>query len=145
MVTQGQGRANKMLKPNLNNFLKGWVSIPERCDKMTTITINRNNRTIVISKAFEKKASKYGSKEYIDLVEAQRDNAGFRVVVKESKRKPQAGSKLTLEGIKRYIALHDDEEKTAMTRFKNECYGKAEKKSFFAIKSWFLENYPEAV
>lgn len=47
-----------MPKPNLNKkFTKGWVSIPERCDKMTTITINRNNRTIVISKAFEKKAS----------------------------------------------------------------------------------------
>ena len=112
---------------------------------MTKITINRKNRTIVISKAFEKKASKYGSEEYKALVEAQRDNAGFRVVVKENSRKPQAGSKLTLEGIRRYIELHDDKKKTAMTRFENECYGKAEKKSFFAIKSWFLENYPEAV
>lgn len=125
--------------------MKGWVSIPEWCDKMTNITINRNNRTIVISKAFEKKASKYGSEAYAELTKAQQENAGFRIVVKPTAKKSSNASRITLEGIKRYIELHDDVNKSEMARFNEECYGKAEKKCFFEIKKWFLENYPEAV
>ncbi len=125
--------------------MKGWVSIPEWCDKMTTFTINRNNRTIIISKAFEKKASKFGSEEYYALVEAQRDNAGFRVVVKENSRKPKAGSKITLDEMRRYIELRDNEEKTEMAEFEAQLNSKAHKHNFFSVQKWFVEKYPQAV
>ena len=125
--------------------MKGWVSIPEWCDKMTNIIINRNNRTIVISKAFEKKASKYGSEEYKALVEAQRDNAGFRVEVKENSRKPDPRSKITLEEMRSYIELHDNEEKSEMAEFEAQLNSKAHKQSFFSVQKWFANRYPMAV
>ena len=114
---------------------------------MTNITLNRNNRTIVISKAFEKKASKYGTPEYNALVEVQRDNAGFKVVVKAPAKSSSKTSRITLSDIKRYVSFHDDENKSKMAELERMCNAKANGElnstSFFAIKKWFFEQYPE--
>ena len=40
---------------------------------MTNIKINERNNTLVITKKFEKAASKYGSPEYKELKEAKAD------------------------------------------------------------------------
>ena len=40
---------------------------------MTNITINYKKNTIEITKAFEKKASAYGSAEYRELIDAKKE------------------------------------------------------------------------
>lgn len=114
---------------------------------MRNITLNRNNRTIIISKAFEKKASKYGTPEYNELVEVQRDNAGFKVVVKAPAKTSSKTSRITLSDIKRYISFHDDENNSKMEELERMCnakaHGEINNKSFFEIKKWFFEKFPE--
>lgn len=113
----------------------------------SNITINRTNGTIIITKSFENKASKYGSEEYKTLLQAQQENAGFKVVVKSSTRKSSKASKITLEDMKRYIEFHDDSNKSGMTAFEKmynaKKYGELQNKTFFEIKKWFFEQYPE--
>ena len=109
--------------------------------------INYTNRTIEISKAFANKAKTYGSNEYSLLQEARKDNRGFAVVVVEAKKKSSKNSKITLVDMERYISFHDDENKTKMKEFNKQRNAKAEgeirAKSFFEIKKWFFETFPE--
>ena len=59
---------------------------------MRNIEVNAKNRTIVITKAFNKMASIYGTDEYIDLRQAKLDNPGYKVVVKTTKAKKGFGN-----------------------------------------------------
>lgn len=113
---------------------------------MTNITLNRKNRTIIISKAFEKKASKYGSDEYNELTNAQKENKGFRVVVKATSKPSSPTDKLTIADIERYIKYHEGEESQAMKDFKAMRNGKANgetayNSNYFEIKEWFMVKY----
>ena len=122
---------------------------PERNFIMTNITINPKNRTIEMNKTFSAAASKYGSPEYVELQNARRDYPNYRVVTIAKKAAKSDYKGLTFEYMKKYIALHDDEEKSIMKEFLNlrgeseeakaigamsEAYGK--------IKAWFFEQYP---
>lgn len=114
---------------------------------MTNITINAKNRTIVITKAFEKEASKFGSEAYNALKEAKADNAGFRVVVKSTKQKRETNKGLTYEYMEKFIAAHDDENKTIMAEYRmlrgmDEEF-MAESLSYAEMKDWFFSTFPE--
>lgn len=115
------------------------------------IKVNRQKRTLEITKTFEKAASRCGSDEYIALIDAQLQNPGFAVKVvsaKNTKSNPYAG--LNYDFMKKYIEKHDDEEKSMMTEFK-ELRAKDDFSIEMGIKSaafceildWFLETYPE--
>lgn len=113
---------------------------------MTNITINMNKRTIEITKAFEKKASKYGTTEYDDLMNVKRDNPNFRIVVKANKTKKDTLKGLTYEFMEQYIERHDDENNSNMVEFrkrtvKNDDNVKTD--SYGEVKKWFLATYPE--
>ena len=113
---------------------------------MTNITLNRKNRTIIISKAFERKASKYGSDEYYELTNAQKENKGFRVVVKANSKTTSPADKITLADMERYIKYHDGADSQSMKDFKAMRNGKADGETahnseFFAIKEWFMVKY----
>ena len=109
--------------------------------------INYANRTIEISKAFANKAQVYGSNEYALLKEVRNDNRGFAVTVVETKKKSAKNSRITLVDMERYISFHDDEENSKMSEFdalrnakeRGDLYAK----SFFEIKKWFFETFPE--
>jgi hypothetical protein len=111
------------------------------------MTINFNNRTIELTKAEVNKAKKYGSNEYIALQNARRENEGYSIVIVTTKRKSSKNSKVTLEDMRRYITFHDDEEQSMMHKFEIVCNAKAngelQNNSFFEIKKWFFEQYPE--
>ena len=64
---------------------------------MTNMTINETRRTIVITKAMNKAASKFGTPEYFDLQTARTHYPGFRVVVKTTKAKTENYKGLTYE------------------------------------------------
>lgn len=114
-----------------------------------SMTISHSTQTIIITKAFEKKASIYKSPEYKELLEVQRDFPTYKVVVNQVEKKTSRTNKITLADIRRYIEKHDDENKSGMAKFEEMCNAKANgevlSKSFFEIKKWFFENYPQAV
>lgn len=113
---------------------------------MTNITLNRKNRTIIISKVFEKKANKYGSEEYYELNNAIKENKGFKVVVKATSKTSSPTDKMTIKDIERYIKYHEGEKSEVMNEFKTMRKGKktgetAVGSTFFEIKEWFLVKY----
>lgn len=116
--------------------------------KNTEMRINFTDKEIVITKAYAKKISVYGSKEYKEFIEVQKNLPDFNVVEKApAKRTSSQSSRITLSDIKRYISFHDDENKSKMAELDRMCNAKAngelESKSFFEIKKWFFEQYPE--
>lgn len=117
---------------------------------MKTIAINHKNRTIVITKAFDKMASIYGSDEYIMLREAKLDNPGYKVVVKSTKQKKETFKGLDYSYMEKYIIAHNDEDETIMKEFEMMRATSEEAKallvepaSYFEVKEWFLATFPE--
>lgn len=112
---------------------------------MANITINERNNTLVITKKFEKAASKYGSPEYKELKEAKADFPNFRVVTRTTKRKEETHRGLTYDYMEKYIKNHDVDGKI-MAEFKikkGQTDDSMKKASYMSVKKWFLSIYPE--
>lgn len=112
---------------------------------MTNITINNRNNTLVITKTFEKKASKFGTPEYMELKEAKADFPNFKVVVRTVKKERETYKGLTYAYMEKYIEKHDNNEDT-MTEYKKMRNIDGENPtsySFIEIRKWFLKKYPE--
>ena len=117
---------------------------------MTNIKINEANRTIEVTKAFYKEASKFGTDEYKMLKEARNDFPTFRVVTKNAGKRNGTFKGLTIKYMKEYIEKHDTENKEIMKDFCILC-GRNENweivdlvgtATYGEIKSWFLKKYP---
>ena len=115
-----------------------------------TVRVNRQEKTITLTKAFYKKASIYGSEEDVALSKIQDKHPDFRIVVKAAKRQKSKLAKLTYKDIERYIAEHDDEKGTTMEAYKKlrgigstDDFGVSVAASFFEVKEWFLTKYSE--
>ena len=115
--------------------------------KNYTVKINHENREIVISKELARKASVYKSEEYQYILDLKKENSGYSVSTRPTPNKRSTGtSKLTLNKMKAYISKHDADGSImvmfeAMTN--EEAGDKLYRTSFFAIKKWFFEQYPE--
>lgn len=124
---------------------------------MSNITINRANRTITITKAYNAKASIYDTEEYRDLTKIQAQNPGFRLVIQSPSRKSVPLGKITYAKMEKYIKSHDDEDKSIWKEYlklrgksdneedENENEDEIRVKisaSFFQIKEWFAKKYP---
>ena len=117
---------------------------------MTNLTINNKARTIEMTKKFEKAASRFGSDEYKMLQEARKDYPAYKVVVKASTVKGKESFKgLTYEYMEKYIAAHDDDDKTIMAEYKmlrglsDEAQEmNAAACSYGEMKKWFFDKYP---
>lgn len=116
---------------------------------MTTITINTQKRTIEMNKTFATAASKFGTDEYKQLQEARRDYPTFKVVTIARKTAKPEYKGLTFDYMKKFIAAHDDEDKSIMAKFLNLRGESEEAKAVGAmsagyqeIKAWFFEQYP---
>ena len=112
---------------------------------MANITINERNNTLVITKKFEKAASKFGSPEYKELKEAKADFPNYRVVTRTTKKKEETYRGLTYDYMEKYIKRHDVDGKI-MEEFKlkkGETDDSLKKASYMSVKKWFLSIYPE--
>jgi hypothetical protein len=114
------------------------------------MTINYEKHTIEMTKAFAKRASKYGTDEYKALQEVRRDNPTYRIVTIPHKAGKSDFKGLDYPFMKQYTEAHDDENKSKMAElldFLAESEGaKANKlaaKSYPEIKKWFLNTFPE--
>ena len=117
------------------------------------LTINFSAKSIELAESFEKKASIYGSTEYIMLQNARKDFPTYRIeVIKKTKKAKDCHKGLTAKFMYKYIEKHDNEKNEVMTLFKGYFKTFDEKKEkfvlcsdvdFFKVQKWFLEQYTE--
>ena len=112
------------------------------------MTINYNNNTIELTTAEMKEAQKYGSDMYNMVREARIDNPGFKVKEVKTKKSKNDFSDLNLKTIKAYVEKRGSDEQKANFKFIsqktiNEDGEYVEAQSFFEIKKWFLNQFPE--
>lgn len=112
------------------------------------MTINYNNNTIELTTAEMKEAQKYGSDMYNMVREARIDNPGFKVKEVKAKKSKSDFSDLNLKTIKAYVEKRGSDEQKANFKFIsqktiNEDGEYVEAQSFFEIKKWFLNEFPE--
>lgn len=119
---------------------------------MNNLNVNMKNRTIEMTKKFAAASSKFGTEEYKTLQEVRRDYPSYKVVTitrKASRSDSSAFKGLTYEYMEKYIAGHDDEEKTIMLEYMmlrgeseeaEDAF--AESASYQEIKDWFLDTFP---
>jgi hypothetical protein len=109
--------------------------------------LNHETKSIVITKAFSKNASTYGTTEYKDLIKIKNDFRDYQIVVRSVPKRKRGINDISLTDMETYIQKHDDEEKSIMSTFKSMVNEKAgenlKRTSFFTIKKWFFEQYPE--
>ena len=108
--------------------------------KKTAIEINAIEGTITVSKAFYKKASVFGSAEYIALREAMRDNPTFKIVFKTIEKKTYSG--LTFQKMEDYIKTQPDSDKMLAKFAAVQRIAKAKGSLYPLTKKWFLNAYP---
>ena len=104
---------------------------------MKNIRLDYAKETIEITKAFEKKASIYGSPEYRELIDAKKEFPNFRIVVKTTKSN-NSFKGMDYDFMREYISKHEDAEK--LTEELNKLIDM--KLSYGEIKQWFIEIYP---
>lgn len=111
---------------------------------------NYERMTIEMTKSESKAAGKVGTTEYEMLKELRTQNPTFRIVIKATKSRDNMKG-LTVSYVKKYIEMHDNEEKANMTTF-NSLRGLdvdgnetvlARSVTYGELKMWFLDTYPE--
>lgn len=116
---------------------------------MANIKINETKKVIELTKAFEKKARMYGTKEYEDLQIVRKDYPNFKVVTKTARKNTDGFKGLTFEYMEKYIKDHDENE-NIISEFYKKC-GKDENgesidffksEPYAKVKKWFLKKYP---
>ena len=103
---------------------------------------------IELTKAEMKEAQNYGSEMYRELMNARRDNPGFRVVEIKAKNVKTPLDKLNMATIKAYVKAHGSPEQkkeflAISTPHFTEDDVYIEAKPFVEIKKWFLAEFPE--
>ncbi len=110
--------------------------------------INMNKKTIELTKAEMKNAMVFGTEAYSNLQVVRRDYPNYKVVEIKTKKNTSDFSNLKMADIKGYVEKHGSEKQKASFAFiskrsvdENGEY--SEPQSFFQIKTWFLNEFPE--
>ena len=111
------------------------------------IVINDKNKTLVITKKFEKAANRYGSEEYAELKAARQDFPTYKIVVNKTATKNQ-NKGLTYDFMEKYIDAHDKDgfvkgqfEVLLAKSEEAEELG-ATAAAYNEVKEWFFDTYP---
>ena len=109
--------------------------------KKANITIDHVTRTLSVSKAYNKKASVFGSLEYHELRRAIDENPGYNIVIKTVKKNSYHG--LSFSRMEEYIKTQPDSE-TRLIEFETvKEIAKAKGSQYPLTKKWFLLTYSE--
>ena len=112
------------------------------------MTINMNKKTIELTKTEMKKAMVFGTVEYDNLQIVRRDYPNYRVVEIKAKKNTSDFANLKMDEIKGFVEKHgSDEQKASFALLSKRTVGEdgeyCEPQSFFQIKAWFLNEFPE--
>lgn len=112
-----------------------------------TLKIDHNTQTIIMYKAFAKKAEYVNSKEYHLLQEVRRDYLGYGIVIREIKKNSQKEcyKGLTYDYMRSYIQKYEPlkTRQTVLNEFEKYIdISRCHSKRYPVIKQWFLEKYP---
>lgn len=105
------------------------------------ICVDVNEKQLIASKAFCKKAKVFGSTEYELLREAVLQNPGFKVVEAENSKKSY--KKLTFEKMEEYIKTQRESEERMKEFEAVKKVSEAKNALYPLTKKWFFETYPE--
>ena len=107
------------------------------------IKVNVVTKEIIITKAFERAASRIGSKEYEEMVKTLQDFPEFVVKYKEIKKKANKTSYkgLTIDEMKRFVSTRSTAEQEMFDKVLELANGQRGK--YAIVKKWFLDNYKE--
>ena len=116
---------------------------------MTAIKILYEEKEVVISSSFQKKASTYGTYEYDTLQEVRCSHPDFKITVRQFKTKTsqERYKGLTYDYMRGYITkVEGDNAPAVLNELENligisKCHSKG--KRYPTIKKWFLDRYPE--
>ena len=112
-----------------------------------TLTLNHNNRTIVMDRTFAKNAMNTMSQEYTHLQRVRQDYPNYQVVQKHIKVNDtkETYKGLTYNYMREYIKSHEETEETLKELEEqiliSKCHGTAFR--YPCVKQWFLNKYPE--
>ncbi len=116
------------------------------------LKLNHGNCTIVMDRTFAKRSENTRSEEYAHLQQVRQDYPTYTVVRRRIKTNPKKENYkgLNYEYMEDYILTHGSVEEVRKNLAKyeemlliSECHSRARR--YPAIKSWFLEMYPEVV
>lgn len=112
------------------------------------MTINYEKKAIELTTAEMKEAKKFGSDMYKMVCEVRRDYPNFEVKEVKTKKSKSDFSDLNMKTIKAYVEKRGSDEQKANFKFIsqktiNEDGEYVEAQSFFEIKKWFLNEFPE--
>ena len=116
------------------------------------LKLNHENCTIVMDRTFAKRSENTRSEEYTHLQQVRQDYPMYEVIRRKITRNTEMEhyKGLTYEFMEDYIMTHGtaDEIKANLNKYEElrlitQCHSKARR--YPAIKSWFLETYPEIV
>ena len=110
--------------------------------------INMNKKTIELTKTEMKNAMVFGTDEYSNLQVVRRDYPDYRVVEIKTKKNNSDFANLKMADIKGYVGKYGSEEQKVSCAFISkrtisEDGEYCEPQSFFQIKTWFLNEFPE--
>ena len=116
-----------------------------------TLKINHAERIITMDRTFAKNAENTMSAEYAHLQSVRRDYPTYTVVRRQIKKNPnkECYKGLTYEYMEKYIAAHDDDNKSIMAEYEmmrgtseEAKEALAEPVSYYEMKVWFLKKFP---
>lgn len=96
--------------------------------------------TLIITKAFERKASRIGSTEYRLMLDYRKAHADLKVAYWKENARRKSG--LGYHQMEAFIALHCDKEER-LARFEAmKKLAKTQRNPYHFMKKWFEETYP---
>ena len=98
--------------------------------------VNFLSNSIEVTTSFAKKASIYGSTEYLMLTEAQKAHPTYTLEIQKPKKTAIKG--IDYDFMRKYISTHD-EHAELLTAFEKLVKGNL---SYPEVKAWFIEQYP---
>ena len=130
---------------NANVFTNATTEILKKC------RFDHSNKIIVMPKSIAKKASAYGSAEYVAMIEIKENFAEFEIQIREVNRSTSRKDTLkglTLEYMERFIERNGSAEQ--MEHFKMLCTpthdGLTMKRTpYGSIKKWFIAEFPQVL
>ena len=128
-------------KNNDKDSQKNQKGITKMANKKNNITVNHDDNTLTVSKAFYKRASVFGSREYYELRKAKAENEGYSITFKTYDKTTYHG--LSFKTMAKYIKTQPDSENRLMEFEVVKHVTEIKGSKYPLTKKWFLMTYPE--